>query len=206
MRTAREALDRLQAGNRRFVAGAHKGVGLDRSRRRQLLQGQSPFATILGCSDSRVPPEFVFDQGLGDLFVVRVAGNIAEDTQIASVVFAVRELGSRLVVVLGHTNCGAVSATLASLTSGGEGGGSELDAVIAQIRPAVASLSEGEASIDRDGLVSEVVRANIRRSVERLRASPTIAHLIEQDGLAVIGAQYALETGVVEFFDDIEIA
>ena len=199
MNTAREALERLRAGNRRFVA--NRG-GASVTRPIEVAAGQEPFAIILGCSDSRVPAEIVFDQGLGDLFVIRVAGNIVAPSQVGSVEFAAERFGTRLVVVLGHSNCGAILATLEQL---GRPGGSEspnLRSIVDRVRPSVASLLATELRRDPEALVREAVRANIRASADHLRhGSRILEQLIQSDGLLVVGAEYSLETGVVDFFD-----
>ena len=198
---AREALARLQEGNRRFVDGVGRSV-TGRDRRAELAAGQEPFAIVLGCSDSRVPAEIVFDQGLGDLFVIRVAGNIVAPSQIGSVEFAAAQFGTRLVVVLGHSMCGAVLATLQELRRPGEAQSPNLRSIVNRIRPAVASLVAGEPAADASALVDRAVHANIRASVQSLRrGSPILEELIASDGLLVVGASYSLETGDVDFLE-----
>lgn len=198
---AREALERLRDGNRRFVADAAGGDTLNtRLRRQQLTEGQQPFAIILGCSDSRVPAEIVFDQGLGDLFVIRVAGNIVAPSQIGSVEFAAERFGTRLVVVLGHSKCGAVEATLDELRQPTENQSLNLRSIVDRVRPAVAPLLARGGS-DPDALAEDAVRANVRFSVEQLRhGSEILENLILRGGLHIVGAKYSLETGIVEFF------
>jgi carbonic anhydrase len=201
---APEALRRLQEGNARFVAGARDADGAaDRVRRIESVTDQQPFAVILGCSDSRVPVEIVFDQGLGDLFVIRVAGNIVAPSQIGSVEFAAERFGTRLVVVLGHTRCGAVQATLEELLRPSAGAPSRnLSSIVDRIRPAVESLLETELRHDPDALARQAVRANVRASANSLRhGSRILERLIDAGGLWVVGAEYALETGAVRFFD-----
>ncbi len=200
---AQEALERLQAGNRRFVSDATgRQVLASQSRRSELAAGQEPFAIILGCSDSRVPAEIVFDQGLGDLFVIRVAGNIVAPSQVGSVEFAAERFGTRLVVVLGHSRCGAILATLEELDEQGKNSRRNLRSIVDRIRPSVESLLDTELRNDPDALVRQAVRANIRASVNHLRhGSEVLEQLIQQDGLLVVGAEYSLETGVVDFFD-----
>lgn len=205
MISALEGLKSLREGNLRFVNG-HGGRGepVDRARRRELVSGQAPFAIILGCSDSRVPPELVFDQGLGDLFVVRVAGNIAAPSQLGSVEFAAGQLGARLVVVLGHSRCSAVLATLSEIENPSPNPSENLLAIVDRIRPSVAPLllSDGEAHRDGDSPVRDAVRANVRAAANHLRrGSPILERLIREDDLIVVGAEYSLETGVVDFFD-----
>mgnify|MGYP000901542204 FL=1 len=200
---ALEALRILQDGNRRFVAGLG-GVALatNQARRAQLIMGQTPFAVLLGCADSRVPAELVFDQGLGELFVIRVAGNIVAPSQIGSVEFAVERFSTRLVVVLGHSGCGAISATLEELQLPARGRSPNLRAVVDRIRPSVEPLLETELAHDPVRLKKMAVRANIRNAANHLRhGSPILEHWIEHEGLLVVGAEYSLETGMVEFFD-----
>lgn len=203
--SAWEALRRLQEGNRRFVSGARSGAFTSAARRLELVNGQSPFAVILGCSDSRAPVELIFDQGFGDLFVIRVAGNVAASSQIGSVEFAAGEFGARLVVVLGHTQCGAVQAALSQLMASPGGGPHNLQFIVDQIRPVVERLlTDGPPSGPAE-LKRLAVRANVRRNVERLRSgSPLIERLIREDGLMVVGAVYSLETGVVDFFEGLD--
>ena len=200
---AAEALARLRAGNQRFVTGTDVGAALaDRGRRSELVDGQSPFAVILGCADSRVPATVVFDQGLGDLFVIRVAGNIVAPSLIGSVEFAAGSLGTRLVVVLGHSRCGAVQATLQELERPSPDRSPNLHSIVDRIRPAVETLLETELRHDADALLRQAVRANVRASANQLRhGSRLLEQLIADDGLLVVGAEYALETGAVDFFD-----
>jgi carbonic anhydrase len=203
MGAAQEALARLQAGNQRFVAGVRDVQTLmSQLRRGELVAGQTPFAIVLGCSDSRVPAELVFDQGVGDLFVIRVAGNIVAPSQIGSIEFAAERFGTRLVVVLGHSLCGAVQATLEELERPTEMRSPNLRSIVDRIRPAVETLLETNLRHDRTALVRHAVRANIRASVNQLRhGSQILEQLIQHDGLLVVGAEYSLETGIVDFFD-----
>jgi len=203
MVSAREALERLQEGNRRFVADLRdQGNLTNPTRRNALTAGQEPFAIILGCSDSRVPAEIVFDQGLGDLFVIRVAGNIVAPSQVGSVEFAAERFGTRLVVVLGHSMCGAILATLEELGRPTGGQSSNLRSIVDRIRPSVEGLLTNGGKPDPDTLVQRAVRANIRASANHLRhGSAILEKLIQEDGLLVIGAEYSLESGVVDFFD-----
>ncbi len=202
-----EALERLREGNRRFVSDIRSlDVLRSQTRRGEFVKGQEPFAVILGCSDSRVPVEIVFDQGLGDLFVIRVAGNIVAPSQIGSVEFAAEQFGTRLVVVLGHTLCGAVQATLDELQRPSENQSRNLRSIVDRIRPSVEKLLATELRHDRAALERSAVRANVRVSVESLRhGSDIIERLIQQDGLIVVGAEYSLETGIVDFFDGVPI-
>jgi carbonic anhydrase len=199
-----EALGLLRDGNRRFVADVRSRDSLpSRARRIELAAGQEPFAAILGCSDSRVPVEIVFDQGLGDLFVIRVAGNIVAPSQIGSVEFAAEQFGTRLVVVLGHSKCGAIQATIEQLQRPKENQSRNLHSIVDLVRPSVESLLATDLKHDPDALVHQAVRANIRASVNHLRhGSEVIEQLIQKDGLLVVGAEYSLETGEVDFFED----
>ncbi len=201
--TAQAALDKLKAGNQRFVQGEPNERLLNNpQRRRELVGQQKPFAVILGCADSRVPAEIIFSQGLGDLFVIRVAGNVADATNVGSVEYAVEQLGTRLVVVLGHSSCGAVQATLAELERPSEQLSPNIGAIVELIRPSVAPLLETDLRHDRDALLQHAVRANIQASVTRLRQSSNILeNRIQHDGLLLVGAEYSLATGKVEFFD-----
>ena len=203
MISAHEALDRLREGNRRFVANVRSLDALtSHARRNALAAGQAPFAIIIGCSDSRVPAEIVFDQGLGDLFVIRVAGNIVAPSQVGSVEFAAAQFGTRLVIVLGHTQCGAITATLNELQQPTENQSRNLRSIVDRIRPAVEPLLATELRHDPDALAQHAVRANILASASHLRhGSEILEQLIQTDGLLVVGAEYSLETGLVDFFD-----
>jgi carbonic anhydrase len=201
MTSARQALERLREGNRRFVTDERiSDAFVSQSRRAELADGQQPFAIILGCSDSRVPAEIVFDQGLGDLFVIRVAGNIVAPSQVGSVEFAAARFATHLVVVLGHSRCGAVVSTLEELRRPTENQSRNLRAIVDRVRPAVEGLLEGDVH-DESALLERAVRANIRASVNHLRhGSELLEQLIQSDGLLVVGAEYSLETGEVDFF------
>jgi len=210
MISAQAALTALREGNRRFVSklGLESQLegGAARVPRRELPTAavQEPLAIVLGCSDARVPAEIVFDQGLGDLFVIRVAGNIVAPSQIGSVEFAAAAFGTRLVVVLGHSNCGAIHATLEQLARPSREQSRNLRSIVDRIRPAVAGLLERDPPRDRQALEQQAVRANIRMSANHLRhGSELLEQLIQSDGLLVVGAEYSLETGVVDFFDGV---
>ena len=206
MASAQEALERLRDGNRRFVSSIHSGeTSLGNSRRVDLANEQKPFAIILGCSDARVPAEIVFDQGLGDLFVIRVAGNIVAPSQIGSVEFAASRFGTRLVVVLGHSQCGAILATIEELQQPAEKKSRNLSSIVDRVRPSVEGLLKTELRHDQNALVRHAVRTNVSVSVSHLRyGSDILEELIENDGLVVVGAEYSLETGIVEFFDGVD--
>jgi carbonic anhydrase len=203
MLTAQQAFVRLREGNQRFISAApvsHAHTG--QARRRELAQSKEPFAIILGCSDSRVPAETVFDQGLGDLFVIRVAGNIVAPSQVGSVEFAASRFGTRLVVVLGHSQCGAVQATVDHLLNPTDAGSKNLLSIVDRVRPSVESLLETDLKNDLDALTNQAVRLNIRASADHLRSgSPILETLIKDEGLLVVGAEYSLTTGEVDFFD-----
>lgn len=196
---ADEALARLKEGNRAFAAGMP--AELDARARRELADGQSPFAVVLGCSDSRVPVEAVFRCRIGELFVVRVAGNIAAPSQIGSVEFAAENLGVRLAVVLGHSRCGAVDAAIGRLRRPDTRLSPGLDAVVERIRPGIESLVGRDA--DDGETLARAVRANIAATVSRLeKDSAALAGLVEKGRLRIVGAEYRLESGRVEFFDE----
>ena len=198
-----EALERLREGNRRFVSESRTHDTLaSQTRRREVASAQEPFAIILGCSDSRVPAEIVFDQGLGDLFVIRVAGNIVAPSQIGSVEFAAERYHTRLVVVLGHSQCGAILATLEELGRPSADQSRNLRSIVDRIRPSVEGLLATDLRHRHEALVHKAVRANICVSADHLRhGSEVLEQLIQTRGLLVVGAEYSLETGVVEFFD-----
>jgi carbonic anhydrase len=203
MISAPEALARLREGNARFASDVRDGHPIaNRARRLALTAGQEPFAIILGCADSRVPAEMVFDQGLGDLFVIRVAGNIVASSQVDSVEFAAARFGTRLVVVLGHSQCGAVIATLEELQQPKDRRSRNLRAIVGRIQPSVEALLATDLRDTPRALLEQAVRANIRASVNHLRqGSDVLERLIMHDGLVIVGAEYSLETGVVCFFE-----
>jgi carbonic anhydrase len=205
MISGREALERLQEGNRRYAAGLNESSGfMTRSSHQDLLEGQNPFAVILGCSDSRAPVEMVFDQGLGDLFVIRIAGNIVAPSQIGSVEFAVEKFGTPLVVVMGHTRCGAVEATIEHIMQKDETRSRNLRSIVSRIRPAVEKLMEDDPGNDPNALMEKVIKANVRVGTEGLRhGSEILEKHVQSNNLLIVGAEYSLETGMVDFFDGI---
>jgi carbonic anhydrase len=205
MISARDALERLREGNGRFVGGGRNSdLLVSQARRNELAAGQQPFAIILGCSDSRVPAEIVFDQGLGDLFVIRVAGNIVASSQIGSVEFAAEQFGTPLVVVLGHSRCGAILATLEELMRPRVRQSRNLHAIVDRIRPSVEPLLTTEFKNDSEALMRHAVRANVRASANQLRhGSELLEQLIRTKDLLVVGAEYSLDTGLVDFFDGV---
>ena len=191
----REALERLREGNRRFVANAGTPAGRPSG-------VQQPFAIILGCSDARVPAELVFSQGFGDLFVIRVAGNIVAPSQVGSVEFAAERFGTRLAVVLGHTQCGAVAATLEELRQPQANQSPNLRAIVERIRPSVEPLLGQPIASDPQALYERAVRANVDASVRQLRqGSAMLERLIAREGLLIVGAEYHVEEGTVEFWE-----
>jgi carbonic anhydrase len=200
---AAEALARLREGNRRFVSGETTALA-SAARRVALVAGQEPFAIILGCSDSRVPAELVFDQSFGDLFVIRVAGNVVAPSQVGSVEFAASLYGTRLVVVMGHSQCGAVIATLEELQGRQTNQSRNLRSIVDRVRPSVEAVLSRRGDQDQGSLLREAVRANVRASVNHLRhGSDLLERMIPESGLLVVGAEYSLETGVVEFFENV---
>jgi len=203
MISANDALDELRDGNRRFAAGEIDADSIaSRVHKVGMSGGQNPFATILACSDSRVPVELVFDQGLGDLFVIRVAGNIVAPSQIGSIEFAASQFGTRLVVVLGHSNCGAVIATLKELSLEQTHRSPNLRAIVDRVRPAIEPIVQAHTHSDEATLTGAAVRANILASVDKLsHGSLILEQLIESGELTIVGAEYSIETGKVEFFD-----
>lgn len=198
---ARAALRRLQDGNRRFVASGDEAPQRH-TRRAELAMDRMPFAIILGCSDARVPAEIIFDQGLGDLFVIRVAGNVVAPSQVGSVEFAAERFGTRLVVVLGHSRCGAILATLEELQRPAPSRSLNLASIVDRIRPSVESLLQTGLKHDLGALVHQAVRSNVSNAVDHLRHGSAILERLERDeGLRVVGAEYSVESGTVEFFD-----
>jgi carbonic anhydrase len=204
MLNALEALARLREGNRRFVTENAISALSSSARRAELMAGQEPFAIILGCSDSRVPAELVFDQSFGDLFVIRVAGNVVAPSQVGSVEFAASRFGTRLVVVMGHSQCGAIIAALEELQGHATNESENLRDIVDRVRPSVETVLSIVRKDDPDALVREAVRANVRASVDHLRhGSELLERLIRETGLLVVGAEYSLETGVVDFFENV---
>jgi carbonic anhydrase len=202
MIAAEEALARLKEGNRRFATNNRAREAL-LGHAAELAVGQAPFAIVLGCSDSRVPAELVFDQGFGDLFVIRVAGNIVAPSQVGSVEFAAERFGTQLVVVLGHSQCGAILATLEELRTPSRRTSRNLLSIVDRVRPSVEELLAPGMPWSDQELISHAVRANVRASANQLRhGSDVLERLIRKGQLLVVGAEYSLETGVVDFFDD----
>ena len=220
--SADEALKRLKDGNRRYVAGlksSNKGNGRADAGvvPTELVEEQDPFAVILGCSDARVPVETIFDQGLGELFVIRVAGNVVAPEIIGSIEYAASLLGTRLVVVLGHTRCGAVQASVDALSTrtssasdkaaknqeGGDAPSPHLQSIIDRVMPSVQVVLASGEDMDEGTIARQAVRRNVRASTEQLlRDSKELETLHRNEGLRVVGAEYAVETGAVAFLDD----
>ncbi len=192
-----EALERLREGNRRFVAGDGSAF---RSWHPGLVDGQSPFAVVLGCADSRAPAEYVFDQGLGDLFVIRVAGNIVAPSLVGSIEFATSQFGTRLVVVMGHTQCGAVGATVRALERGGAPDSTNLSSIVDRIKPHIAYLYEDPS---KPAPLADAVALNARMSAAELRVySPHLRELANRGRVVIAPCVYDLATGIVTFLDD----
>ncbi|HEX6598975.1 MAG TPA: carbonic anhydrase [Gemmatimonadaceae bacterium] len=201
---AREAFKRLREGNLRFTGSMTGDAEMQGATRPKLSKATDPFAIILGCSDARVPAEIVFDCGLGDLFVIRVAGNIVAPSLVGSVEFAAERMGTRLVVVLGHTQCGAIQATIEALEKPDANTSRNLLAIVDRVRPSVEGLFATDLRKDHAALSRAAVRANIRASANHLRhGSRVLEQLIQDEGLLVVGAEYSLDTGVVDFFDGV---
>jgi len=204
MTTAPDAFERLREGNRRFVSDEVSEETLaSRDHRAGAAEPQNPFAIILACSDSRVPTELIFDQGIGDLFVIRVAGNIVAPSQIGSIEYAAKQFGTPLVVVLGHSNCGAIIATLQELALTESHRSPNLRAIVDRIRPAVEPVIGDQLDVNDAATVTRCVRANVRASVEQLQhGSLILENLIDANELQIVGAEYSIETGIIEFFEN----
>jgi carbonic anhydrase len=201
MLSASDALRRLREGNRRFASNTPATPALRFTRRDERMR-QEPFAIVLGCSDARVPAEIIFDQGLGDLFVIRVAGNVVAPSGVGSVEFAAGRFGTRLVVVLGHSGCGAVAATIEELQGVPQDHSQNLRSIVDRVRPSVESLLDVSRAWNPEELLRQAVRANIRMSANQLRhGSQLLEQLIQEDGLMVVGAEYSLESGLVDFLE-----
>jgi carbonic anhydrase len=202
---ASEALLRLRDGNARFVDGDRCiDTYLGHTKLDGHLGGQSPFAVVLGCSDSRVPVEIIFDVGLGDLFVIRVAGNIVAPSLIGSVELAAAKFGARLVVVLGHTGCGAIEATVDEVQDPDENQSTHINAIVECVRPSVEKLLASGEEYDRKTLMEKAIRLNVSATVRGLlHGSETLERLIREQGLMVVGAEYSLESGIVDFFEGV---
>ncbi|AGP32450.1 carbonic anhydrase [Sorangium cellulosum] len=200
--SAGEALHRLREGNDRFAQNVRSvDTMLSQSARSALVAAQSPIAIVLSCSDARVPAELVFDQGLGDLFVVRVAGNVIAPTLVGSVEYAVAAFGTALVVVMGHTHCGAIAATLDWITARGPLPSEAIHEIVTRIRPAVEQARR--PGLDRAAILAAATRADVRASVRELSQSGSLVEMAARGDLVIVGAEYSLATGAVDFFDQV---
>jgi carbonic anhydrase len=196
-RNAAEGVHRLKTGNRRFMEDKSVHTHENASWRQQLVQEQKPFATVLGCSDSRVPPEMIFDVGFGDIFTIRLAGNIIAEDVIGTLQYGVAHLHTPLVVVMGHENCGAVTATVEEML-GKTDERKHIEALLALIRPGLLSL---DLKLDRKTLINTAVEANVRWSMQQLMALPEAARAMREKYVTLVGAVYELKTGKVRFLD-----
>lgn len=194
------ALEELRQGNKRFIQGAVDHSAMNTTElRKNLLNGQTPFATILGCSDSRAPAEIIFDQTLGDLFVVRVAGNVVNPSQLGSIEFAAQQFGTSLVVVMGHSDCGAVKAAIDQFDDNQTPTSPHVLRIVDCIKPAIAPLVQNPPC---DNLIEHAVDANIRASVDHIvNRSELLQRLLDEQKIKIVGAKYHLESGEVVFFD-----
>ena len=204
MISADKALRKLKEGNRRFVGvTSTKGVLETFVDHIRVVREQTPFAIILGCSDSRVPAELVFHCGLGELFVIRVAGNLVAPSQIGSIEYACQQFDTELVVVMGHSNCGAIQVTVDALLSEDRPVSPNLKSIVERIAPAAAPVVSNHGDASHDELISLAVSANIKHSVRRLsEKSKILRNLVKAGRLKIVGAEYSLDTGEVVFFDD----
>ncbi|MEM6981080.1 MAG: carbonic anhydrase [Planctomycetota bacterium] len=197
--SARQAIEKLRDGNTRFMHGKPLHPHEKADWRSLLEDGQHPFAVVLGCADSRVPPELIFDQGFGDLFVIRVAGNVVDTDVIASVEYAIDHLETPLLVVMGHTHCGAVSATV-DLLSDTKGEAAEVVSLLYRIEPAVMQL---DPALPREAKIEAAIRKNVELAVRRLSRVPDLRRQVLADSIKITGAVYDMHTGQVQFIDDV---
>jgi len=199
-----KALKLLIDGNKRYVSATEDGAELTITTKRQSIEdGQNPFAVILGCSDSRVPAELVFNRGLGDLFVIRVAGNIVAPSQIGSVEFACQHFGTQLVVVLGHSHCGAINATVESLMSNPDDLSPNVASIVDRVTPAVLPIYQRQQFKDKDDLIHQAMRANVTQSLDGLQMrSRILRRMVDKGQIRIVGAEYSIETGIVDFHLD----
>src|SRR5881227_4251138 len=189
-----EAISKLKEGNGRYTSGNLQHPGQTTERRTELAKTQHPFPTVVSCSDSRVPPEIVFDRGLGDLFIVRVAGNVINDEGLGSIEYSVDHLGTRLILVLGHQSCGAVKAARETIAAKGKAPG-HIESLVAAIKPAVEATAKDD--------LETTVKANVKNVVQALRAStPILKAKVDSGDVQVIGGYYSLDTGAVTFLDE----
>jgi len=195
--TAAEALARLEAGNQRFLAGTARFPTVQKEILTDLARGQHPYATILSCSDSRVPPELIFDAGFGELFIIRVAGNVFSPEVAASLQYAGRHLKTPLFVVLGHTKCGAVQAALDTQRSGARHH-SRIQMLVDCIVPGLADLDQQS---DPETLAAEAIEANVRWSMRQILETPEVRERVEEGVMKLVGAIYQIETGSVRVLE-----
>ena len=189
-----EAISKLKEGNGRYTSGNLQHPGQTTERRTELAKTQHPFAAIVCCSDSRVPPEIVFDQGLGDLFIVRVAGNVINDEGLGSIEYTVDHLGTRLILVLGHQRCGAVDAARETIAAKGKAPG-HIQSLVTAIKPAVEATAKDD--------LETTIKANVKNVVQALRSStPILKGEVDSGKIQVIGGYYSLDTGAVTFLDE----
>ncbi len=189
-----EAISKLKEGNGRYTSGNLQHPAQTAERRTELANTQHPFAAVVSCSDSRVPPEIVFDQGLGDLFVVRVAGNVINDEGLGSLEYTVDHLGTRLILVLGHQRCGAVDAARQTIASKGKAPG-HIQSLVAAIKPAVEATAKDD--------LETTIKANVKNVVQALRSStPILKAEVDSGKIQVVGGYYSLDTGAVTFLDE----
>ena len=189
-----EAISKLKEGNGRYTSGSLQHPGQTTERRTELAKTQHPFAAIVSCSDSRVPPEIVFDQGLGDLFVVRVAGNVINDEGMGSLEYTVDHLGTRLILVLGHQRCGAVDAAKQTIAAKGKAPG-HIQSLVTAIKPAVEATAKDD--------LETTIKTNVKNVVQALRSStPILKAEVDSGKIQVVGGYYSLDTGAVTFLDE----
>ena len=201
METARKSLELLKAGNVRFVSGpSEKIVGPYADRDIQSLLEKRPVAVVIGCSDARVPTERIFDQDIGDLFVIRTAGNFVTESQIGSIEFAMEALDVRLVVVMGHSGCRAVAETLHDIADPDRKHPRYYTHIVNRIKPAMAELIASHRDLSDDAITRLAIRANVRASISRLESSARLRQARRDNALLIMGAEYSLSTGQVEFF------
>ncbi len=191
-----EAKQLLFDGNKRFMEAKQANIDTGSTKREALLKGQKPFAVIISCSDSRVPPELIFDQGLGDLFVIRNAGNIIDAVSLGSVEYAVEHLKTPLIVVMGHQSCGAVTATV----EGGEAPGS-ISAIVEKIAPSVEKAKQA-GDVFKEELIEKSIRENVKTTIAEIEKSPIVEHALKKGELTILGAEYHLNSGEVEWLNE----
>jgi carbonic anhydrase len=193
--TGDESLQKLMDGNKRYVEGAQINKDLGDSKRKEILKGQHPFATIITCSDSRVPPEHIFDQGLGDIFIIRVAGNVVDSIALGSIEYGAEHVGTPLLMLLGHSNCGAVTAALGA--KGAPEG--NIGAIVKKIQPAVKKAKKKGGS--NEEVLETAIKENVMNVYADVMKSPVIKELVHEGKLKIVAAEYDLATGKVNMID-----